>query len=68
MPWLLRRAQSRSVPLLLTGNVPSERMCDSAFSMSGMLIDSAQSQSRRPSFIGSLRIRGQIHTFFGLGH
>lgn len=53
-PWLLRRAQGRPWPLLLTGNVPSERMWASAFSMSGMLMDSAQSQSRRPSFMGSL--------------
>jgi hypothetical protein len=53
-----------SVPLLLTGNVPSDRMCDSAFSMSAMLMDSAQSQSRRPSLTGSLRTKGVTFLFF----
>ena len=60
-PWLLRWEQAWPGPLLLTGNVPSERMCDSAFSMSGMLMDSAQSQSRRPSFIGSLGAKCQSY-------
>jgi len=38
----------------LTGNVPSARMCLRAFRMSGIDNDSAQSQSRRSCFFGSL--------------
>lgn len=50
MPWLVRWLRG----WLLTGNLPVLWMWSRDFTMSGIERDSAQSQSRRSSFFGSL--------------
>lgn len=50
----------------LTGKVPWARICDSARVMAGMERDSAQSQSRRPSLVGSLKEMLAFHFFLFL--
>ena len=50
-PWLVRWLAGE---LVLTGNVPWAWMCLRDLVMSGMERASAQSQSRRPFFVGSL--------------